>query len=273
MDKNKIFSGYTLEIEINLNLYPYDVRMLLNSLFMSFGIGQIYSISKIVDYKDDKLDVPPEFRFLIGLADIPERKATLEYASEEFKKAETQDDKDKAQKLLAEITQSYDNNKKCFVVIKLSQTGSDILFTVTEYSRIKTGTFNMKHTYYEFDENAGEVSDDVDEFNMRQSKGANVKKTSNIPICYPKLDLKASSEPYRGIDFIACKALKTFKGEEVAPPRCLSEVKTNEFKFSAKNMTIEDFVSKLNSRKLQLKLNDTVPEILVTQAEITQSDI
>jgi len=263
MDKNKFSSGYTLEIEINLNLYPYDVRMLLNSLFMKLGTEQLYSPSEI---RYDKYDIPVELRFLLGLADIPERDGTLAYAREQFESAQTDADKNEAQILLDKITQSYDN-KKCVVVIELSQTGNDILFTVTEYSRIKTETVNMKHTYSEFDENAGSLGDE-DDFGIRQPEGANVTKTEIIPVCYPKLDMVAPAKPkFGGINMIAYKPIKTTDDKLIAvPPRCVEGAPTdqNENTFTAKNMSIEEFVSKLNTKNIQLKINDTKPEILLS---------
>lgn len=223
-------------------MYNQDVRKLLCQLF------------NIDPQNCDKKEY-----FLIGLADMAERNGTINTAN---KLAE-----EKVTSITNSINIVYDNsgndlekiknlsnrvleNPRCELEIELTQEDDNILFEVTNYSRIKYDTYSSRYYHYKWDESGGRCED-----YPYVCEGSWDKNRYSIKFYYPKLDLLASSNPalggitIGGINYIDWETNKIYKG-----------VSNNNYKFTVKGRTIEDFVSQFMKKK-SLRLINSMPQI------------
>jgi hypothetical protein len=178
LSKDTFGSTYTLEIEIDLDVYPYDVKSLLIELFESVKPITLEIKPTIID-KISK-QVTPNYRsFLIGLADIPERKGCLPTANWLIKTALTTDDpplndmglfhkknirikhsngvvKEYARQNRQEIvdatanikTDLLETNKKCTVIMTLSEKDGILFCKVTKYTCIGINSYSYHYHWY-----------------------------------------------------------------------------------------------------------------------------
>jgi hypothetical protein len=220
-----------LSIDINLELYNQDVRKLLCQLF------------NIDPQNCDKKEY-----FLIGLADMSERNGTINTANQLAAKSVTStkqysnivyDNSGNDLEKIKNLSNRVLENPRCELEIELTQEDDNILFEVTNYSRIKYDTYSSRYYQYKWDESGGRCVDYPDD-----CEGSWGKYSYKIEFYYPKLDLLASSNPaIGGINYIDWETNKIYKG-----------VSNNNYKFTVKGRTIEDFVSQFMKKKI-VKVN------------------
>jgi hypothetical protein len=256
ISKNTLSSIYTLEIEIDLNLYQGDVRDLLRTLIESFG-------DTTYPPKDaEKVKNPLSLSFLLGLADIPERNGDKAYTAGEITNALTGKIDDNVvgtvnpssieglKKLEQQISKLGDSDRKCVIIIELSQNDNSIIFTVKRYPRISYKDFSYKVRYWD-------PCKDHDEYDCE----GGFTTTTRI-VYYPILIDDADATPISGIKFMNWKQ----------PPLVEKELysffpgRVGNNKFSIKGKTIEDFVTMMRQpRKLQLR--EDGPKIVVVDSQ------
>ena len=165
ISKNTFASTNTLVIEFDLDVYPYDVKSLLIALFESVKPITLNIKPTIID-KISK-QVTPNYRsFLIGLADIPERNGCLPTANLLIKDALTthvppsnnmglfyknniiithsdgaKEYERQNESAIVEATKKIEKdlletNKKCTVIMTLSENGRILVCKVTKYTCI-----------------------------------------------------------------------------------------------------------------------------------------
>ena len=176
ISKNIFGNTHTLVIEIDLDVYPYDVKSLLIELFNSVKPITLEIKPTIID-KISK-QVTPNYRsFLIGLADIPERKGCLPTAKFLIKEALTTFNppyvdegifqKNKIKITHSDDTKEYerqngsaiveattnierdllDTNKKCTVTMTLSEKNGMLVCKVTKYTCIGINSYSYHYLW------------------------------------------------------------------------------------------------------------------------------
>ncbi len=255
ISKNTLSSKYTLEIEIDLNLYQGDVRDLLRTLIESFGQTDYPPIV------DEKKNIPLSLSFLLGLADIPEQNGDIAHTNNDITRAldgknvDDDDDETKGdvnsnsikglQKLKDQISRLGDSHKKCVITIELSQNSNGILFEVTKYPLISYKEFSYKVKYW----------DDCLDHDEYDCEGGFYTKTRIVH--YPILIVDADATPWAGIDFMNWK-----QPPDHAPKPLYSFFKKRKNKntFSITDKTIEKFVEMMKERRT-LKFENGFPKI------------
>lgn len=176
ISKDTFGNTHTLVIEIDLDVYPYDVKNLLIKLFKSVKPFTLDIKETIID-KISK-QVTPNYRsFLIGLADIPERKGCLPTAKFLIKEALTtfnppnvdlallhknnikirhsdgakeyeRQNKSAINEATTNILQDLlDTNKKCTVTMTLSEKDGMLVCKVTKYTCIGINSYTYHYRW------------------------------------------------------------------------------------------------------------------------------
>jgi hypothetical protein len=218
-------------MSVDLNIFKGDVRNLLNELFT------------IDDF--DRETTHSKNEFLLGLADHPARSKTidkaLKYASYISSNGQKTCEKpEEAAKKINEKTKHILSVTTCQLEIELSEQNGNIVFTVTQYHRMKIRTTTCKNTGWERVHFNGKS----------QYRSINV----DIELFYPYL-VFASSKPFLGgIDYIDYEG-----GINIL----IKAQENNLFTFTVKD-TIENLKQNLKPKSIMV---DTQGELTTAEDE------